>query len=80
MRFEAAVTCGTVRTLDKFEHAFGYYVCRAKMPKQPGHWPAFWMMGAGVGKVGNDGRDGTEIVGVQSDRCKRRPRGLQLAY
>lgn len=54
-------TCGAVNTQGKFEHAFGYYVARCKMPTQPGHWPAFWMMSAGVGTVGNEGRDGTEI-------------------
>jgi beta-glucanase (GH16 family) len=54
-------TCGAVNTQGKFEHAFGYYVARSKMPKQPGHWPAFWIMGSGVGKVGDEGRDGTEI-------------------
>jgi len=54
-------TCGAVNTQGKFEHAFGYYVARCKMPKQPGHWPAFWMMCAGVGTVGSEGRDGTEI-------------------
>lgn len=54
-------TSGAVRTLGKFEHAFGYYVARCQMPTQPGHWPAFWMMAPGVGKVGDGGRDGTEI-------------------
>ncbi len=52
---------GCVRTLGKFEHTFGYYEARIKLQEQPGHWPAFWLMGRGVGKVGNDGRDGTEI-------------------
>jgi beta-glucanase (GH16 family) len=32
-----------------------------QLQKPPGHWSAFWLMGNGVGKVGNDGRDGTEI-------------------
>ncbi len=54
-------TCGAIDSKGKFEHAFGYYVARCKMPRQPGHWPAFWMMCSGVGKVGNEGRDGTEI-------------------
>jgi beta-glucanase (GH16 family) len=54
-------TCGAVNTQGKFERAFGYFVARCNMPRQPGHWPAFWMMSPGVGKVGNDGRDGTEI-------------------
>ena len=54
-------TCGAVSTRGKFEHRYGYWVCRCEFPKQPGHWPAFWLMADGVGKVGNDGRDGTEI-------------------
>jgi alpha-L-fucosidase len=54
-------TSGAVRTKGKFEHAFGYWVCRCKFPKQVGHWPAFWLQTDGVGKVGNEGRDGTEI-------------------
>jgi beta-glucanase (GH16 family) len=54
-------TCGAVNTRGKFEHTFGCYVARCKMPKQPGHWPAFWLMCSGVGTVGNEGRDGTEI-------------------
>ena len=45
-------TCGAVNTQGKFEHAFGYYVARCKMPEQPGHCPAFWMMCSGVGTVG----------------------------
>ena len=54
-------TCGAVNTAGKFEHAFGYYVARCKLPTQPGHWPAFWLMSAGVHRVGDEGRDGTEI-------------------
>jgi beta-glucanase (GH16 family) len=54
-------TCGAINTQGKYEHAFGYYVARCKMPTQPGHWPAFWLMSKGVNTVGDDGRDGTEI-------------------
>jgi beta-glucanase (GH16 family) len=54
-------TCGAVNTQGKFEHAFGYLVARCRLPGQPGHWPAFWLMSPGVGKVGGEGRDGTEI-------------------
>jgi beta-glucanase (GH16 family) len=54
-------TCGAVNTQGKFEHAFGYYVARCKLPQQEGHWPAFWLMCPGVTTVGNEGRDGTEI-------------------
>ena len=52
---------GCVHTAGKFEHAFGYYVARIQFQSQPGHWPAFWLMGKTIGKVGNQGRDGTEI-------------------
>ena len=50
-----------VRTRGKFEHAHGYYVARIKLQEEPGHWSAFWLYNSSVGKVGNDGRDGTEI-------------------
>jgi beta-glucanase (GH16 family) len=50
-----------VRTRGKFEHAHGYYVARIKLQEQPGHWSAFWLYNSCVGKVGNEGRDGTEI-------------------
>jgi pectate lyase len=52
---------GCVRTRGKFEHAFGYYAARIRLQRQPGHWPAFWLMGSGVNRVGDEGRDGTEI-------------------
>ena len=54
-------TCGAVNTAGKFEHAFGYYAARVRLPRQEGHWPAFWLMADGVNRVGNEGRDGTEI-------------------
>ncbi len=50
-----------VRTRGKFEHAHGYYVARVKLQGQPGHWSAFWLYNSNVGKIGNEGRDGTEI-------------------
>lgn len=53
--------CGAVRTKGRFEHCYGYWVARCKLPTQPGHWPAFWLMSDEVGRVGKDGRDGTEI-------------------
>lgn len=52
---------GCVRTRGKFERAFGYYVARIKFQKEEGHWSAFWMYTPSVGKIGNEGRDGTEI-------------------
>ena len=52
---------GCITTQGKFEHRFGYFVARVQFQKQPGHWPAFWMMCKGVFQVGDEGRDGTEI-------------------
>jgi beta-glucanase (GH16 family) len=52
---------GCVRTRGKFQHSFGYYVARIQLQKRPGHWSAFWLYDASVGKVGDEGRDGTEI-------------------
>ena len=55
-------TCGAVRTRGKFEHRFGYWEARCKFPKQPGHWPAFWLFPtAGVPDTSEEGRAGTEI-------------------
>ena len=52
---------GCARTRGRFEHAFGYYVARVKLQKQPGHWSAFWLYNTSEGKIGNQGRDGSEI-------------------
>jgi len=57
-------TCGAINTKGKYERRFGYFECRVKFPKEPGHWPAFWLNGEGVGGATNKepgGRDGTEI-------------------
>jgi len=54
-------TSGALRTKGKFEHRFGYWLCRCKFPTQQGHWPAFWLHCDSVVKIGNQGRDGTEI-------------------
>lgn len=55
------VVDGCVSTERKFEHAHGFYVARAKLQSQPGHWSAFWINGRGIHKVGDGGRDGCEI-------------------
>ncbi len=59
--FDLSYTCGAIETQGKFEHTFGYYVTRCRMPKQPRHWPAFWLQTPAMSKVGDGGRDGTEI-------------------
>ena len=50
-----------LRTRGKYEKAFGLFVTRCKLPATEGHWSAFWLYNGSVGKIGNEGRDGTEI-------------------
>jgi beta-glucanase (GH16 family) len=52
---------GCVTTQGRFEHAFGFYVARIQLQRQPGHWSAFWITGPGVASVGDGARDGAEI-------------------
>ena len=52
---------GMVRSKGKFEHLYGKYEIRCKLPTQPGWWVAFWMMQGDVGSVGNGGVDGQEV-------------------
>ncbi len=44
-----------------FKQAFGYYEVVCKVPDAPGMWSAFWLQSDGATKVGNKGKDGTEI-------------------
>jgi beta-glucanase (GH16 family) len=50
-----------LRTINRYEKKYGLFVARCKLPKTQGHWSAFWLYNGSVGKVGNEGRDGTEI-------------------
>ncbi len=52
---------GAIRSLGRFENKFGYYEIRFKVDDANALWYAFWLMCDGVNKVGNAGRDGTEI-------------------
>lgn len=52
---------GCLRTRGKFEHAFGYWIARVQLQRQPGHSSAFWLYNHSVGNIGDEGRDGTEI-------------------
>ena len=51
----------SLRTRGKFKQAYGLYVNRVKFQTEKGFWSAFWMMCGEVNRVGDDGRDGTEI-------------------
>ena len=57
---------GCIDTPKKFEFKYGYVEARMKNPKQVGHWPGIWLFNNGVNKVGNEGKDGTEIDIVEA--------------
>lgn len=48
-------------SIQSFAQAYGYYEARVKIPDAEGMWAAFWIQSNFQRKVGNDGRDGTEI-------------------
>ena len=50
-----------LRTRRKYEKAFGLFIARCKLPMEEGHWAAFWLHNDSVNRVGDEGRDGTEI-------------------
>ena len=35
---------GQLDSSNSFEQKYGYFEIRSKMPSEPGHWPAFWMV------------------------------------
>ncbi len=57
---------GMVASQGKFEHKYGFWVARCKLPKEQGHFPAFWIWssalipGSPKSKVGGP-ECGTEI-------------------
>lgn len=52
---------GGIKSKPKLAKRFGFYVARLKVENCKGHGPAFWLTGQGVGTLGDQGRDGTEI-------------------
>ena len=45
-------TSARLKTLGKFSQAYGRFEARIKIPRGQGIWPAFWMMGDDIDKVG----------------------------
>jgi beta-glucanase (GH16 family) len=45
-------TSARIKTLGKFSQKYGRFEARIKIPFGQGIWPAFWMMGEGIEKVG----------------------------
>ena len=55
-----------LNTNGKFGFTYGYAECRMMLPKFEGHWPGFWLFNGNVTRVGNAGRDGTEVDIVEA--------------
>lgn len=55
-----------VSTEGKFEPTYGRFEMRAKLPKSPGWWAAFWLFADEVNLVDGSGRDGTEVDIMES--------------
>ncbi len=55
-------SAGAIHTDGTFETRYGYFECRARLTKQQGHWPAFWLQSPTIGKyIGDPARSGVEI-------------------
>lgn len=53
---------GAIHTDGKFAAQYGYFECRARLSKQQGHWPAFWLQSPTIGQyIGDPARSGVEI-------------------
>ncbi len=52
---------GAVGTLGRFETTFGYFECRAQLPKTTGNWAAFWIQSPGIAQGEDPAKFGTEI-------------------
>lgn len=52
---------GCITSVNKFEQCYGYFECKAILPKSTGMWSAFWMMNDKVADVDGTGMDGTEV-------------------
>ena len=45
-------TSARIKTKGRFEHSYGRIEARIRLPIGQGIWPAFWMLGADIDKVG----------------------------
>jgi beta-glucanase (GH16 family) len=45
-------TSARLNTASTFTQSYGHFEARIKIPRGQGMWPAFWMMGDDIGKVG----------------------------
>lgn len=59
-REDGKIMDGCVRTKGRFAHAHGYYAARVQLPREQGHWPAFWLF-EGCHTTSNGWYNGPEI-------------------
>ena len=52
---------GFLDTKGKFQHKYGYWEARCRLPKQVGHFPAFWIWSPTIYELTDPGVSGTEI-------------------
>jgi beta-glucanase (GH16 family) len=45
-------TSARINTAGRFEHAYGRFEARIQLPVGQGIWPAFWLLGADIGRAG----------------------------
>lgn len=64
---------GGIETRNTFEQAFGYFEARVVVPRGTGMWSAFWLQSDGTFKVGNGGKDGSEIDIYESSFVRKNP-------
>jgi beta-glucanase (GH16 family) len=57
----AVKTGGYGDTVWLFSQTYGRFEARAKLPKEQGHWAAFWAWTPGTDGIDNSGRDGSEL-------------------
>ncbi len=55
-------TSGRLKTFGKFSQTYGRFEARIKVPFGQGMWPAFWMLGDDIGKVGWPGCGEIDIM------------------
>lgn len=59
--FTGGIETKTTESNLGFSQAYGYFEAVVKVPDAPGMWSAFWLQGNDVRKIGNGGKDSTEI-------------------
>ena len=71
---------GMVSTKGKFEHKYGYWVARCKMPTQVGHFPAFWIWSSALQPAAPEAKTGGLECGTEIDIIEYLARTPDIVY